>query len=176
MCKQCKSVRPVADFQLNTRQREVNVCTSCTLLKYPPTDFTIYREILRSVQRDERRRGALASFAFIACDNDIRELVDTIWHGHSVLSQNSEHAELRLPRWRKGDDWSPWNCVCLTEEEARAHVKLKSLEDLYDDTLMAKVERKHSSARFMFKKMDLVNRDYVESKEWWLAGLNGTVV
>lgn len=64
----------------------------------PPTDFTIYRTMLRAIRRDERRRNALASFAFIAQENDIRELIDTIWHGHSLLSQNSIHTELRYYR------------------------------------------------------------------------------
>lgn len=177
LCKQCNSVKPITQFQLNTRQKEVNVCMKCTQLKGPPTDFTCYREILRSIQRSERRLGALSSYAFIARDNDIRELVNTIWHSQSVLSQaNAAHGNaLQLPRWRKGDEWSPWNCVCLTVTEALAHVKLQQPDELYDQALIAKVERKHDLTRLMFSKMNLVNSEFVESNEWWNPDLKNVI-
>lgn len=170
-------MRPVAEFQINTRQRDVNVCIKCTQLMCPPTDFTCYREILRSIRRSERRLGALASFAFIARDNDIRELVDTIWHSQSILSQaNAAHGtELQLPRWRISDEWSPWNCVCLTVSEALAHVKLRRPDELYDRALIDKVERKHDLTKLMFNKMDLINTDFVESNEWWSPDLKNVI-
>lgn len=64
-------------------------------LEVPPVDATLYRSILRAVQRDERKRGALASFAFIVQEDDIREIVEIIWHGHSILSQCDTQKEIR---------------------------------------------------------------------------------
>lgn len=58
-------------------------------------DVTLYRAILRVIQRDERKRGALASFAFIVQEEDIREIVELIWHGHSILSQCDTRKEIR---------------------------------------------------------------------------------
>lgn len=58
-------------------------------------DVTLYRAILRAIQRDERKRKALASFAFIVQEEDIREIVEMIWHGHSILSQCDTRKEIR---------------------------------------------------------------------------------
>lgn len=33
LCKQCKSVKCVSDFELYTRQRGVNICKRCAFLK-----------------------------------------------------------------------------------------------------------------------------------------------
>lgn len=95
LCKQCKSVKNIADFELHTRQAGVNVCLTCTLLKVPPVDVSLYRAILRSIQRDERKRASLASYAFIVQEEDIREIVEVIWHGHSILSQCDIRKELQ---------------------------------------------------------------------------------
>lgn len=72
--------------------RFINICCA---LQTPPIDYTIYRSMLRAIRRVEQRRGALASYAFIAQERDLLDLIDKIWHGHSLLSQNSIHAELR---------------------------------------------------------------------------------
>jgi hypothetical protein len=60
------------------------------------TDLSVYRAILRGIQRDERRRGALSSLAFIIQETDIQKLIDNIWHGHSILSQCQIVTDLRL--------------------------------------------------------------------------------
>lgn len=51
--------------------------------------------MLRSIRRDERKRGALLSYAFIVQEEDIKELIENIWHGHSILSQCPIRKELR---------------------------------------------------------------------------------
>ena len=33
-----------------------------------------------------------------------------------------------MVRWRRGEEWSPWNCVLLTREEAQAHLRLEEVE------------------------------------------------
>lgn len=62
----------------------------------PPTDFTVYRVMLRQIRRDERRRSAMGSYAFIAQENDIRVLIDQVWLNRSILSNVNVHTELRL--------------------------------------------------------------------------------
>lgn len=47
------------------------------------------------MQRDERKRNAISSCAFIVQDEDVRVIMDQIWHGHSVLSQNNDLKVLR---------------------------------------------------------------------------------
>lgn len=55
MCSQCFEVRPLTEFALHTRQNSVNICKPCNYLKVPPVDKSIYKAILRTIRRDERR-------------------------------------------------------------------------------------------------------------------------
>lgn len=176
MCEKCNVVRPLEEFALHTRQNVVNVCKPCTYLKLPPIDKSIYRAILRTVRRDERKRGALASYAFIIQEDDMRHIIENIWHGHSILSQYSVRTELRLPRLNIGDDWAPWNCICLTEKERRAHVKIKSLEEIYEKQLLLDIQNKNMLAKAAFKKLKEIDHEFVETGEWWDVGLDGKTV
>lgn len=174
LCMHCRTVRPITEFETSTRQRGINKCMPCVQLKQPPRDMNVYRSMLRQVQRNERRLGALSSYAFIARVQDMADLVELIWHSQSVLSQATydEHgSELQMPRWDKGDDWSPWNCVLMTRAEARAHGLLKRPAELYHPELVTRIEQKHQQAKLMFAKMKQVDVDFVESKRWWRAGL-----
>lgn len=65
------------------------------IVQKPPIDVSIYRAILRAIRRDERKRNALSSSAFIVQEEDIREIMETLWHGHSALSQSSNRKDLR---------------------------------------------------------------------------------
>lgn len=51
--------------------------------------------MLRQIRRDERRRSAMGSYAFIAQENDIRVLIDQVWLNRSILSNVNVHTELR---------------------------------------------------------------------------------
>lgn len=51
--------------------------------------------MLNTIRREEHKRNALSSCAFVMQPEDIREIVETIWHGHSVLSQCNDRDELR---------------------------------------------------------------------------------
>ena len=64
---------------------------------------------------------------------DIRYLVETIWRGQSALSGESDLTELRLVRWEAGSQWSPWNSVLLTREEAQAHARVQSVSEVNRD-------------------------------------------
>lgn len=173
MCHKCKIVRPLSEFALDTRHGILNVCKLCADLKVTVIDNSVYRAILRAIRREERKRGALASYAFIIQEADIRFIIENIWHGHSILSQNSHRPDLRLPRWKIGDDWSPWNCICLTENEARAHVKIKYLDKVYEENLMIDIQNKNILARSAFKRLAAVDNDFVQSGDWWDVGLDG---
>ena len=67
-------------------------------------------------------------------DSDIRYMVQNFWGSQSVLSGNGVLANLRLVRWRTSEEWAPWNCILLTEEEAKVHYKIgEDLEEVSDD-------------------------------------------
>ena len=54
----------------------------------------------------------------------------TIWYGKSLLSENSDLFNLVLVRWDKYEQWSPWNTILLTRDEAEAHVRLENLNQV----------------------------------------------
>jgi len=58
---------------------------------------------------------------------DIKQLVLTIWKGKSLLSENSNLFSLVLVRWDKYEQWSPWNTILLTRDEAESHDKLEAV-------------------------------------------------
>lgn len=132
----------------------------------PPVDKSVYRAILRSIRRDERKRGAFVSYAFLIQEDDIRHIIENIWFGHSVISQCAHRADLRLPRWNVALDWSPWNCLCVTEAEARAHIKILHLELVYEERLLKDIISKHEISRSTFKNLLEKDDIFVESGQW----------
>ena len=61
---------------------------------------------------------------------DLRYLVENIWNSQSVLSAQEDLFDLVLVRWNKYEEWSPWNCILLTKEEASAHAKLENVTEV----------------------------------------------
>ncbi len=55
---------------------------------------------------------------------DARYLLESVWRNQSVLSEDSDMAKLVLRRWDAALPISPWNCILLTVEEAKANVRL----------------------------------------------------
>ena len=60
-------------------------------------------------------------------DSDIRYIVRSLWDSRSILCGLSDLYELRLVRWNRGKEWSPWNCILLTKDEAELHMHLDNL-------------------------------------------------
>ncbi|XP_050088317.1 IQ and ubiquitin-like domain-containing protein [Anopheles aquasalis] len=176
LCRKCKKLRPTNAFTVHTRQKSADICETCTSLLGSTVDIAVYRSILRAVRRDERKRGSLASYAFIIQENDVKHIVERIWHGHSVISNDSDRADLMLPRWNVAQDWSPWNCVCLTEQETRAHLKLQRLDRYYQPSVMKEIQSKHSLARSVFSQLREIDQEFTESGDWWEVGLDGNII
>ena len=58
----------------------------------------------------------------------MRYLVDVVWGAQSALSAWDSLHDLSLVRWEQLWEWSPWNCILLTKNEAAAHLKVDSIE------------------------------------------------
>jgi IQ and ubiquitin-like domain-containing protein len=167
---------PMANFVMHSRQKDYDLCRKCSSLKTSKTDLSVYRAILRGVQRDERRRGALASLAFIIQETDVKYIIENIWHGISILSQCNVTSDLRLPRWNITEDWSPWNCVCLSDSESRIHVICSDLQLIYGEKIMKECLSKHSLAMSTFKHLKKMESAFAESADWLEAGIKDKVV
>lgn len=55
-------------------------------------------------------------------------MFETIWNSQSVLSSNNDIYNLHFVRWKKDEEWSPWNTILLTLDEAESHLKLTNLD------------------------------------------------
>ncbi|KAH8278587.1 hypothetical protein KR018_005706 [Drosophila ironensis] len=172
MCIVCKKVKTFAEFAIRTRQSHVDTCKHCYYLMLTASETSVYTSILRCVHRDERKRKCTTSFAFVMQADDVRFIIDKIWHGHSALSKSENLGELRLPRWIKSDDWAPWNCICLTERETRDHYKIDDIEKVYDPKFVLHVGNLHKLARSLFHTLAAVAIEFQETGQWWKVGMN----
>lgn len=174
VCEKCKSVMPMASFVMHSRQKDYDLCRKCSSLKASKTDLSVYRAILRGIQRDERQRGALTSLAFIVQETDIKYIIENIWHGISILSQAS--TDLRLPRWNISEEWSPWNCICLTDTESRIHVICTDLNVIYGEKIMNDCLSKNSLAKSTYGHLKKMDESFVETGDWHDCGAKDKVV
>lgn len=55
-------------------------------------------------------------------------MLKNIWDSHSALSEESDIYTLTFVRWNRREEFSPWNCILLTLQEATAHMKVDDLE------------------------------------------------
>ncbi|RZB39174.1 IQ and ubiquitin-like domain-containing protein, partial [Asbolus verrucosus] len=130
-CQCCHKLKPIESCAVGIKTNVAKICTTCKFIdrSEPWIDISPYRFILRQIRRTERLLYAHSSIAFILQDKDIYYIVVHIWHAHSALSECDNIYLLRLVRWDRTRDWSPWNCILLTAEEAKAHLKIERLED-----------------------------------------------
>lgn len=94
VCPKCNKNHPVKDFAFNVRTGESRICRKCDKY-YKNSDVFAYRAILRNIRRDERKRNSISSTAFIMQDDDVKTIIDHIWHRHSILSQENDLKVLR---------------------------------------------------------------------------------
>lgn len=57
-------------------------------------------------------------------------LIENIWGSQSILSAWDDLFDLVMVRWDKDEEWSPWNTILLTKDEATAHQRLDHLEEV----------------------------------------------
>ena len=93
-------------------------------------DFTLYRAMLRNLRKSEEKFKDHSHIVFLLQEPDLRYLVENIWGGQSALSAVRDVFELTLARWDKREQWSPWNCVLFTKDEAKAHAKMDDVQDV----------------------------------------------
>lgn len=152
-CHRCQKLKVHEEFPLHSRTERLKVCLACSWddrVMEPWMDAAPYRFILRWIRREERLKSSPSSIAFILQDKDIEHIVSRIWHSHSAINECNDIYQLRLCRWFKDEDWAPWNCVLLTNEEVKAHLNVKKLEEVYDEEFLCHVYNKHCLAKKHF--------------------------
>lgn len=114
-------------------------------------NYDHYVFLLNCVRSEERKRGSSSAISFIMQKHDMYHLVNNIWHGHSAVSENADLFLLRIVRYNMNEEWSPWNCILLTEEEAAVHSRIENLADVYSKPLIERVLLAHQLAKNQFK-------------------------
>lgn len=85
--------------------------------------------LLLIVSPPSRCRG-LSCFCVCVCVwqvEDVRYLVEMVWASRSVLHGSGDLYDLVLVRWDRWREWSPWNCILLSKNEAKAHTELEDI-------------------------------------------------
>ncbi|XP_076863418.1 solute carrier family 13 member 1 isoform X2 [Brachyhypopomus gauderio] len=131
ICRSCSSYLLSTDFALPANARVVGLCRRCSELDNEARlrdDFSHYETILRRLCKTELEYSPDSKLTYLLQKQDLRYLVDVVWGAQSVLSAWNDLRDLLLVRWDKQLDWSPWNCILLTKDEAATHVKFENLE------------------------------------------------
>ncbi|CAG9833336.1 unnamed protein product [Diabrotica balteata] len=164
-CPRCQKFKTIEDFKLTARTEKLRICRTCKWLDKadePWVDLSPYRFILKQIRNYERLHHAVTSVVFILQDIDIHHITVQIWHGHSALSECNDIYQLRLVRWDMHKEWAPWNCILLTAEEAKAHLKVTSLDQVYEEEFINHVTNKHLLARRHFPQLKTFDKFFTK--------------
>lgn len=113
----------------------------------------IYQHILENLRNKERNLGISTGLVFFLKKSDICYLVEKLWKNQSPLSGNTNLENLVLTRWNRKKEWTPWNNILLTEEEAEVHDKIENISEEYSPELFRIVERKLLQAAMHFSSL-----------------------
>uniref|UniRef100_UPI00358F35ED IQ motif and ubiquitin-like domain-containing protein n=1 Tax=Myxine glutinosa TaxID=7769 RepID=UPI00358F35ED len=157
-CVCCQSYLPSAAFAPAALTKTISHCRSCTALDNSGRkrkEMSLFRTMLLKLRTTEQASGDNSScLAFLIGEEDFRYLVEVIWSGQSAHGGSRDLVELVMVRWDKNIPWNPWNCILLTEDEARLHLHLKDRTQAYKDHFLAAVHHRHVLARFYFSSID----------------------
>ncbi|EDV24503.1 uncharacterized protein TRIADDRAFT_25964, partial [Trichoplax adhaerens] len=162
-CPSCNQYKPSTEFVLTSNSRSVGKCRSCQKLDNDARmrqDLSLYRKMLRKIRQIEEVSDPLARIVFLLQESDLRYLVENIWNSKSALSSESDLYDMILTRWDKQQEWSPWNCILLSYDEAEAHLKLDSISESYSAPFIQKIHYKHVLARNHFSNLPKMAKSF----------------
>lgn len=83
--------------------------------------------LFRCYSPEEGSLHILTSTCVSSQVEDVQYLLEVIWASRSVLNGSSDLYNLVFVRWDRRRDWSPWNCLLLSNEETSAHMELEDV-------------------------------------------------
>nr|XP_033813944.1 IQ and ubiquitin-like domain-containing protein [Geotrypetes seraphini] len=158
-CRSCKNYLTSTDFPVSAHANTIDRCRKCCRLNneaHRREDFSKYTYLLTHLRKSEADFMDDARIVFLLQEKDIQYLVDLIWAAQSALSACSDLFELVLVRWNKKIEWSPWNCILLTKDEAVSHLKLCNPEQEYEVSFIQKIKFRHILAKNYFKQIPVM--------------------
>jgi len=155
-CTATNSYLPSTEFTIDTKSRNQGQSRKAIELDNigrTRRDYSVYRTMLRSIRSKETTMLDNAKTAFLIQEKDLQYLVDNIWKKMSIFSSWDDVSDLEFARWNKYEQWSPWNCILVTKDEAIAHLRVDHLAESYGTVFMNKIRDKHTVARIYFSKL-----------------------
>ncbi|KAM4678088.1 IQ motif and ubiquitin-like domain-containing protein isoform 1-T2 [Discoglossus pictus] len=155
-CPSCKSYLPSTEFPLSANARTLGRCRNCSKIDNEARqreEFSKYKILLSQLKKSEADYGDNARIAFLLQQQDLQYVVENIWAAHSALSACDDLYDLVMVRWDKYFQWSPWNCILLTKDEAASHLKLANAEEAYGTVFIHKIKHKHTLAKNYFSQI-----------------------
>ncbi|KAM8891054.1 IQ motif and ubiquitin-like domain-containing protein isoform 2-T3 [Spinachia spinachia] len=159
LCGACRRYLLSSDFSPTAGARPSARCRDCIDLDNVARsreDFSRYENILRRLRADEQLLNAEAKIPFLLQVEDLRYLVEVVWASRSALQARSDLYDLVLVRWERRTDWSPWNCILLSKEEAPAHLEVEDVHKAYEATFIRRIQHKHVLARRHFSQIPVM--------------------
>jgi len=165
-CPSCQRYLPSIEFPLASNSRLTGRCHGCLKIDNDGRnrqDFSHYRFMLKNLRKAEEAFNDNSRICYLVQESDIRFLVDRIWKSQSALSAWDDMYDLVLIRWDRTEEWSPWNTVLLTKDEASSHNRLSNIEDGYESTFLQRVYHQHTVAKNYFIRLPAMS-DYLKTK------------
>ncbi|XP_026674849.1 IQ and ubiquitin-like domain-containing protein [Ceratina calcarata] len=153
-CRSCLKLLPLEKFTVHGRLKKLSTCIGCTWLRernIAHVNYDPYVYLLNCVRSEEKKKESPSGIVFMMQQHDMFHLVNNIWHGHSVVSGNTDIFQLRIVRYHTDTEWSPWNCILLTDGEAEVHRRIKDLASIYSKPLIEQIVLAHQLAKNQFK-------------------------
>ncbi|XP_033212492.1 IQ and ubiquitin-like domain-containing protein [Belonocnema kinseyi] len=176
LCRSCKKLLPRNKFSVHVRMKTFLHCKSCAWLtkkrNIPHVNYDPYSFMLREIRSEEQRMNCFSSLAYVMQEPDIYHLINHTWHGRSIVSENNDLYTLRLIRFDIKAEWAPWNCILLTEDEAKTHYHIKKVESLYSKRLLQSIYLNHQMAKSIFKNLITIETQFRESGRYYLIQNN----
>ncbi|XP_044851475.1 IQ and ubiquitin-like domain-containing protein isoform X1 [Mauremys mutica] len=155
-CRGCKSYLPSTEFSVPANSRTVGRCRRCCKLDNEARHreaFLKYKLMLKNLRKSEADYQDDAKIAYVVQQKDLQYMVENIWGCQSALSAWDDLHDLVMVRWDKHCEWSPWNTVLLSKDEAKAHLKLHNLQEAYEMVFIHRIKHKHILAKNYFSQI-----------------------
>ncbi|NWW74083.1 IQUB protein, partial [Climacteris rufus] len=155
-CHSCENYLSSAEFPVPADSHTIGRCRLCYQLDNEARQreaYLKYRLILENLRKSEADYQDDTRIVSLVQLPDLQYMIENIWNCQSALSACSDLYDLVMVRWDKQHEWSPWNTILLTKEEAEAHLKLCNLQKIYEAPFIHRIKQKHIRAKNYFDQI-----------------------
>ncbi|XP_075349299.1 IQ motif and ubiquitin-like domain-containing protein isoform X1 [Mycteria americana] len=155
-CHSCENYLPSTEFPVPANSRTIGRCRLCCKLDNEAQRreaFLKYKLILENLRKSEADYQDDAKIVSLVQHQDLQYMIENIWGCQSALSACSDLYDLVMVRWDKQREWSPWNTILLTKDEADAHLRLCNLQEAYEAAFIHRIRHKHIRAKNYFAQI-----------------------